>query len=65
MALLPGHWSFRMPMRHTRRAADLLRQVNCGGPRHVATVRRLVAFGPWTIYVTRHRPGWNDDGWRE
>ncbi|MFB9187417.1 hypothetical protein ACFFX1_55615 [Dactylosporangium sucinum] len=52
----PVHWSVRGPQRRARDAREMLRWVNAAG-RHVATFRRLVAFGPWTLYVARYRPG--------
>lgn len=52
----PVHWSLRGPQRRARDARELFRGVNARG-RHVGTLRRLAAFGPWTIYVARYRPG--------
>lgn len=52
----PVHWSLRGPQRRARDARELFRGVNARG-RHVGTLRRLAALGPWTLYAARYRPG--------
>lgn len=54
--LAPAHWSLRGPQRRARDARELFRWVNARG-RHAATFRRLLAVGPFTLYVARYRPG--------
>jgi hypothetical protein len=56
MSLWPVHWSLSGPQRRARDARELLRWVNARG-RHVATMRRLLSLGPFTIYMARYRPG--------
>lgn len=51
----PTHWAVSGP----GRKADLrrvFRNVNARG-RHVASFRKLVSLGPWTLHLTRYRPG--------
>lgn len=40
-----------------RPTTELFRTVNTGTGRRLATFRRLLAIGPWTIYLGRYRPG--------
>ena len=52
----PGHWSLRGPQRRSADVQRLFRNVNAAG-RHVGSCRRLLALGPFTIYMARYRPG--------
>lgn len=56
MKIWPSHWSIAGPQRRARNARELFRRVNARA-RHVSSFRRLVALGPWTLYVARYRPG--------
>lgn len=51
----PAHWAISGP----GRKADLrrvFRNINARG-RHVGSFRKLVSVGPWTLHLTRYRPG--------
>ncbi len=52
----PQHWSLGLPMRRSADVARLFRRRNARG-RHIATFRRVIAVGPWTLYLARYRPG--------
>lgn len=52
-----GHWSLKGPQwGRTTPAGEVFRRVNVQG-RHIASIRRLVAVGPWTVYLGRYAPG--------
>lgn len=56
----PAHWSLRGPQRRSADVQRLFRRVNAAG-RYMDSFRRLVALGPWTLYVARYRAGRVDD----
>lgn len=55
----PAHWAISGPGRR----ADLrrvFRNINARG-RHVGSFRKLISVGPWTLHLTRYRPGTVED----
>jgi hypothetical protein len=54
--LTPPHWSLNGPQRHARPAAEVFRSTDVAGG-HAKSLRRLVRFGPWSIWAVRYAPG--------
>lgn len=52
----PAHWAISGPGRKSRDLHRIFRNVNARG-RHVGSFRKLVSVGPWTLHLTRYRPG--------
>lgn len=52
----PTHWALSGPGRKSANLHRIFRNVNARG-RHVGSFRKLVSVGPWTLHLTRYRPG--------
>jgi hypothetical protein len=52
----PAHWAISGPGRKSADVHRVFRNINAAG-RHVGSFRKLVSVGPWTLHLTRYRPG--------
>jgi hypothetical protein len=59
--VIPRHWSFGLPQRHSRSASEVLQFTRVRGG-HAATFRRLLRLGPWGVCVVRYRSGDGEEG---
>jgi hypothetical protein len=52
----PAHWALSGPGRKSADPRRIFRNINARA-RHVGSFRKLVSVGPWTLHLTRYRPG--------